>query len=920
MLLLLVLLFLDSVASVPQNDRCSGALLVRDGVTLSSNLNASAQTDCVLADIYFYYTATCSGNIFVRASTLRASNLVGVRFAGTDCTQAADDCVYSPLTLEYPVSRGQLIYFAIGDETYRGEINVTVQCLVAPSNDICSGAMPILNGVAQADNSAAISHTSCINEGDIFFRYAPTCTGSALVTFTAANDSYLTAFGFVGASCADLNEESCTSLAISEFAVSVGQDLFLAVGSFSLISPVYRGVINVSVECISITASDTCSTALTIYDGITKTSNHNATSQTTCIPYADVFFRYRATCTGYARAQFAAFSGESMVATYFLGSLCGALEQEASCVSGGSQTNLYFPVTTNQDYVLAAGSGNFNLQGLFTVDLRCDPPPENDKSAGALNVTDGLTRLNNFGASKDVSCISAADIYVSYKATCSGTLTAEFKVSVLESILARFIDGSPKCTSRGSSARFEFSVIQGISYVFAVGSGVDYRGEINFTASCIPHDKCEDALVVSDGLSILNNTGAVKDVFCTRFEADVFLAYNATCTGTVIATFGVIPASNYLVAAQFASGTCNLSAACFFGYTTFALYQQVERLSTYYFAVGSRDMFRGSLTASMECYPVPVNDECEGALNLSTSGGSFNNAGATRSNTRCIPEADLFFRYLATCTGLAQLTFVTRNASSDLKAVWFSGETCSKIGSETDCTITGGNRPLTFSVQLNRSYYIAVGSQSGYRGSIDIHTSCFVTAPTFPPTRFPTRFPTTPPTRQPPAGSGAADDKGLIILGVVGFLTVLVLVIAVPRCWESHQRELQRFRAAAAAAASQDPTPPAVPLTVLPPATVTLASEVSCQQNSFETVAPPIMNYPLYSEQMQYSANPYPYSHPPSFVSSSYASQPAYPDNYSSAAPNMQFGQPLPFYPSQPPAYNSPAYESGPPKYDPSYS
>jgi hypothetical protein len=144
------------------------------------------QTFCALeADAFFYYVADCDGNAYASftgvGTTFRA-----VRFTGNTCATLGAElgCASTTLT-PFPVLTGQGYYLAAGSTGfYRGLINASIYCVVAPPNDLCANAMNITDGDnLTVTNVGALKESTYINYADVFFSYTATCTGTATVIF-----------------------------------------------------------------------------------------------------------------------------------------------------------------------------------------------------------------------------------------------------------------------------------------------------------------------------------------------------------------------------------------------------------------------------------------------------------------------------------------------------------------------------------------------------------------------------------------------------------------------------------------------------------------------------------------------------------------------------------------------------------------
>jgi hypothetical protein len=194
-------------------------------------------------------------------------------------------------------------------------------------------------------------------------------------------------------------------------------------------------------------------------------------------------------------------------------------------------------------------------------------PPNND-CANAVAIFDGNTPYDNIGATTDGpshgSCLFfgdsqvGADIWFDYTATQSGTLIVSLCGSSYDTKMALYqgaacpIDDSNLLACNddfcGLQSFFTIPVIQGTQYKLRVGGFTDGGGNsaqgdgnISLTyAQPLTNDACVDRIVVTDGVTLFDTTGATTDgiphAACDAFGdadvgSDVWFNYTATQTG-----------------------------------------------------------------------------------------------------------------------------------------------------------------------------------------------------------------------------------------------------------------------------------------------------------------------------------------------------------------------------------------------------
>jgi hypothetical protein len=741
--MLVLYLFLGLVSATAPNDLCGSATPIGDGVTQSFNDGTTfRESSCInQADIFFFYTASCTGTATALFRATGNQDLEAVSYAiGATCTALGTEygCTDSyPETITTAVTIGQGYYLAVGSySSYRGIINVTMQCLPAPPGDQCATAVSIADGAFQVTNVAATRQTSCINSADVFLLYTASCTGTMVASFSTAGFNYISVNAFTNNVCGALGTEIlCVTYVYTpslEVPVTINQGYYLAVGS----SSTYRGPINVTTQCVPPPPGDQCATAVTIADGNTQVTNYGATRQTSCIGYADVYLYYTATCTGTASVSFSTAGFNYLSATAFTNSVCGALGTETQCTTYVYNANLQVPVTVNQGYYFAVGSSDV-YRGIINVTTQCIPTPPGDQCATAVSIADGTRLVTNYGASKQTtSCINFADVYLYYTAPCTGVVIASFSTASGSNFLSANAFTSNVCGALGSATpcvssvtnpSFEAPVTVGQGYYFAVGSSSTYRGPINVTMQCVPAppgDQCATAVTVTDGTNQFTNYGATKQTSCIGY-ADVFSLYTATCTGLVVASFFTSP-PNYLSATAFTSSVCAALPTSETQCISYATNPTLQVFATggqgYYLAVGSYyNTFRGLINVTMQCFPAPPNDQCAGAVSI-TDGTSQGNNTYASLQVNCIGQADIFFQYVATCTGTASATFGTPG-NTQLIIGASLGTSC---GGTPTCSGALTRPNVQFAVTAGQSYYVAVGASSTYRGAITVDMQCYL--------------------------------------------------------------------------------------------------------------------------------------------------------------------------------------------------
>ncbi|MCH2140919.1 MAG: hypothetical protein MK100_07785, partial [Phycisphaerales bacterium] len=174
----------DVVCAVaPDNDSCSGAIELFDGVTNIANATATTQgpelVDCangqIYNDLWYTYTASCSGTVTMSTcDTSTFDTVIAVYDNCTDLNQLAcndDDASCSGFTsiLNYDMNAGDSVIVRVGSwsDGATGEGLMEVSCATEAPGACCTG-QDCIDGLLPAD---------CADFGGEFQGYGTDCTG-----------------------------------------------------------------------------------------------------------------------------------------------------------------------------------------------------------------------------------------------------------------------------------------------------------------------------------------------------------------------------------------------------------------------------------------------------------------------------------------------------------------------------------------------------------------------------------------------------------------------------------------------------------------------------------------------------------------------------------------------------------------------
>jgi hypothetical protein len=240
------------------------------------------------------------------------------------------------------------------------------------------------------------------------------------------------------------------------------------------------------------------------------------------------------------------------------------------------------------------------------------------------------------------------------------------------------------------------------------------------------NDECAGAIPAFDGANAPGtNVGATTSPpawTCASGGADVWFAYVATCTGT--AEFSLCSlGTTYDTTLAVYSGACGALSlldcsdnACL---DLSSVSVPIAAGATYYVRVGGVDLggmtfATGTFVLTITCFATLTNDECAGAIpvvdGLNAPG---HNVGATTSApawTCTTAGADVWFSYVASCTGTAQFSLCPPgSASFDSTLAVYSGA-CGAL-SLLACNNNACSSPssVALPVSAGTTYYVRIG-------------------------------------------------------------------------------------------------------------------------------------------------------------------------------------------------------------------
>ena len=407
-------------------DDCSTAIPIFPGLTFSGNVGATDGLGVLFCpslkkDVWYSYVPAVTGTatVAVCASSFGYSPFspsIGA-FRGSCGSLISLDCKGSGCPsfdpkATFPIVAGQTYYIAVGESSGgQGAFNVKLESFPLPSNDECTAAIPITDGLTTGSNfgatTGAVTGSCGPMESEVWYAYQATC--SALLTASlcpgtsGAGADYDTTLAIFTGSCGSLTEVACNDDACGFFGhsevtipVVAGQTYSIAVGG----AGGEEGEFSLFLACETPPPNGNCSSALPITDGLTTGSNLGASAGSQsgmCASFGpSVWYRYVAPIDGIARASFCAEGASApfdSVLAAFQGP-CGSQTQLAcnddAC---GDQAQIDFEVEANKAYFIAVRGAGPNKEGPFTLSLETRPFLWKPKAIPPIPVSDAAAGL-----------------------------------------------------------------------------------------------------------------------------------------------------------------------------------------------------------------------------------------------------------------------------------------------------------------------------------------------------------------------------------------------------------------------------------------------------------------------------------------------------------------------------------------------
>ncbi len=575
----------------PLNDACSSAMPVGPGTIAFSTANATSDGPAACSvmgpDIWYSYTAPADGSVTVGTcgSTLDS---VLVAYAGgcgalaqVACNDDSNACAAGSRqsSISFPVSRGATYLVRVAG--FNGAVGAGLLTLSytgcsAPLNDTCAAATPVAEGSfafsnicavtdGWVDNAAGCSSFGYAQTGsDVWFRYAPTCDGTAWASTCGSSfDTKVAVYSACPSGPSQAiacNDDSCGIQSTVAFSALAGSSYYVRVGGYNAAQG--TGVLSISNSGCPPAINDACTNAIDVvsggaYSGSLLGATVDGTA--TCGSSAsspDVWYRFTAcgpctlvvsTCgtndmggvdagTDTALALFDYCGGAQLACNDDApGGACGSADQGLL-----RDSLIAYPLGAGQTVLIRVSKYSTTLAGPFV--LKVTASPSNDACASAIPAIVGANAFCTAGASDSgitEPCLAQAQVFKDLWFSFVAPYGAPVRVStcdpgtIFDTTLAVYQgacpagnasaiacnDDDPGCAALGLSSSVQFRAHAGQTYYFRVGayspSTPEGPGVLQVTAYC-PADVDDGS-----GLGVRDQGVDVNDLiyFLVAYEA-----------------------------------------------------------------------------------------------------------------------------------------------------------------------------------------------------------------------------------------------------------------------------------------------------------------------------------------------------------------------------------------------------------------
>ena len=626
---------------------------------------------------------------------------------------------------------------------------LSTKTFAQPANNECTGAIMLTSNstcintagtLAAATWTPPLTGCGATNKLDVWYSFVAVSTSQTVTLSGGTNQLRLQLFS---GSCGSLSSVTCGNSTMSSTALTIGATYYIRVYSQNNSTPTFS-------ICVThpAPANDNCSGAISLTSNATCVNITGTLDQSTtstgfaagCAPggtHYDVWYSFVAVSTTetVTISNLGANINNSAIQLY--SGTCGSLTSLAcgtTFITQGSLTigNTYYVRVSNVGSN-PAGAGNFDICVTHTA-------PANDECAGAITLTSGSSCINTSGtlvgatystiASIGCGTADRNDVWYSFVAASANTTIT---LSSLGNSRLQIFSGSCGALTSvacGTTSIASTTLTPGATYyvrVYADPNTLTGTFNICVTHAAPVNDECASAITLSSYTSCVNTAGTLNLSTAngstpggcaagTYYDVWYTFTGNGLAQTVTLSGLGVNVANPQV---QIFSGTCAAltSRACG---TTSATYTTTLG-TTYYVRVANINADpSGTGTASnfniCLTHPGLANDQCQGAISISSTTGCSYTAGTLvgatyTAFTNCnYSEVDAWYSFVAQ----SPIPTITITGSVGRIQVQIYSGTCGAL----TCIggTTGNTEPKTYNATnlvIGQTYYVRVTTNNG---------------------------------------------------------------------------------------------------------------------------------------------------------------------------------------------------------------
>lgn len=763
----------------PANDNCSGAILLSSALTCTTTAGdtrgaTQSLPDCSGGnttddDVWYQFVAVASTHTVTVSSALNiAVNVRGGVCGATDlgCSTSGGTGVTETLTLTN-LTPGATYYARVFTQstTTFGTFTICVTHITAPANDNCAGAIlltPSESCVTTSGTTVGASQSlpDCSggnnSDDDVWYRFVATSTRHSITAFSATLNMIVEVRSVscdgVSITCASTAGQGAPEI-VNLNNLTIGVTYYVRVFSQSSST---TGEFTICVTTLP--TNDDCADAILLTSSVNcmpvsgNTAGATQTLGNCAVTTAnDLWYQFVAVSPTHTITVSSNTLNLIINVRGFTGSCPG---NGAGCVDnagpGGTETTTLSNLIIGATYYVRVFNADPLINGAFTICVT--HPPANDDCSGAISLTSGTSCVNTTGSTVSATQSQAAcatttanDVWYQFVAVSpnhtitvsSATMDIVFNVRIGSCSGSGF--GCVNSTGIGGTETVTYTslVVGNTYYIRLFSDNPAITGNFTICVTHIPipaNDDCAGAVLLTPGAGCTPTTGITSAATQSLPDCnggadsddDVWYRFVATSASHTITVAPIGPIFD--LAMDIRTGLCNGSTLICQNNTGGGVAETNTLTSltigtTYYirvFGVNGRGDFNICVATP------PANDECSGAMLLTSGTTCTNTSGSTISATQSLAacgagsaDDDVWYRFVAV------YPVQTVTVSSATLNMALNVRTGACPGAELACinaTGAGGTETTTLTgLSVGATYYIRVyGTETGTTGTFNI--------------------------------------------------------------------------------------------------------------------------------------------------------------------------------------------------------